>query len=281
MRTRTSIRVGNRSHRRTMVLILSVLLFLPPLALLVQSTGDENFCGTWCPRMFFIYRQGTELSAWLLGWLRNWAGVLLLGGMVVSTMLLGRIWCSRLCPVGGALELGSRLTPDAVKADFRKLPAVPIRYGYLAAYLIAPALGIGALTCSYCHFGTVPRLFGAAFVEADLAYFLRIGGVLNLALVLLLGVFARGGRAYCNLLCPMGAIDAVANRLGGRRGRRTRVEKSACTGCSHCNQACPNGAIVVSEDDGWARLNPYLCTSCRACEQVCESGAVRYGKHDG
>ena len=38
---------------------------------------------------------------------------------------------------------------------------------------------------------------------------------LALCLLLFLGVFAKGGRAYCNLLCPVGALDALVNRLRG------------------------------------------------------------------
>ena len=83
-------------------------------------------------------------------------------------------------------------------------------------YLLAPLFGLGSLCCSYCNFATAPRLIGAAFSGADLAFFLRTAGVINLLLLLVLGILARGGRGYCNLLCPVGALDALAARLGNR-----------------------------------------------------------------
>ena len=129
--------------------------------------------------MFFTWRQGMSGHEFLLGMLRSLYGVLLVLAILVSTLFLGRWWCSHLCPIGGATELGSRLIPQRLKIPYASVPAAPVRYGYLAVYLLAPALGIGSLCCSYCNFAAVPRLFGAMFNPADLAYYLRAAGLIN------------------------------------------------------------------------------------------------------
>ncbi|KJU86522.1 polyferredoxin, partial [Candidatus Magnetobacterium bavaricum] len=126
-------------------------------------------------------------------------GVALVVGIVASTFFFGRYWCSHLCPVGGAMEVGGRLVPRQLQIDYKHIPASSIRYGYLLVYLVAPAIGIGSLCCNYCNFAAIPRLFGAAFSEADMAYFLRGAGLVNLGLVAVLGVFAVGGRGYCSI----------------------------------------------------------------------------------
>jgi ferredoxin-type protein NapH len=262
-------------RHRTALLALGVVAFLPPLALVFQPSGDSSFCGTWCPRMFFSWRLGQSAHEFLLGFARAWIGVALVVGVLGVTLLAGRWWCSHACPVGGAMELGSRLVPRRLRIDFSRVPPAPVRYGYLGVYLLAPALGIGSLCCNYCNFATVPRILGAAFSRADLTYFLRGAGLVNLALVLVLGVFAKGGRAYCNLLCPVGALDALANRLGLRFGRRVRVDPARCTACGACAKVCPTWAIAA---DGKAAIDALACLPCRACETVCPEQAIAYAR---
>jgi ferredoxin-type protein NapH len=266
------------TRRRTLILAASVLLFLPPLALIPQLTADSNFCGTWCPRMFMIWRAGQSGTAWIGGLARAWAGVGLVAVMLVTTLFLGRYWCSHLCPVAAPLELGSRFIPRSLKLDFSRTPAPWFRYGYLLVYFVAPALALGSLCCSYCNFATVPRLFGAAFEGGDLAYFLRTQGLINLGLIVGLGLFSRGGRAYCNLLCPVGAIDALSNKFASRFGKRVRVREDECNGCGTCTDVCPTWAIDVEET---AKISQLSCMPCRQCESVCPTEAIYYGKKAG
>ena len=262
---------------RYAILVLTVFVFLPPLAILFQLTGNDRFCGTWCPRMFFVWRQGQTLGAYLFGFWRSYMGVALVAGVLATTYFLGRHWCSYLCPIGGLMELGSRVVPRFLKIDFSAIPAPALRYGYLSVYLLAPAIGIGSLCCNYCSFGTVPRLVGAVFSSADGAFFLRTAGVISLGLVVVLGFLAKGGRANCNLLCPVGALDALSNALGAKFGRRRMfVTPSKCNNCGTCAPACPVAAI--KDKDGKAKIDQLCCMPCRICEGVCPKGAIGYGK---
>jgi len=260
---------------RYWIILGGILLFLPPLSFLFQFVQDSNFCGTWCPRMFFVWRKGITGGEFLLGFLRSYMGVALVLTALISTLFLGRYWCSHLCPVGGTMELGSKIIPGFLKINFSGIPASAFRYGYLSVFFIAPAVGIGSLCCNYCNFATIPRLFGAAFSQADAAYFLRTAGLINLGLVVVLGFFAKGGRAYCNLLCPVGAMDALSNKLGSKLGKRVSVNVPKCNGCRLCMKVCPTWAIDVKEK---AEIDHLSCIPCRLCESVCVKGAIGYGK---
>jgi ferredoxin-type protein NapH len=266
---------GFFTRHRIWIMSLSLLLFLPPLSLIFQLTADKGFCGTWCPRMFFVWRHGSSANAYFAGFLRSYMGVILVFGVLALTLFRGRYWCSHLCPVGGCMELGSRLVPRFLKIDFSAIPAPAFRYGYLSVYFLAAALGTGSLCCSYCNFAAIPRMFGAAFSPADLAYFLRTAGFINLGLVILLGFLAKGGRAYCNLICPLGALDSLANRIGRPFGKRYGVSAVKCDGCGACKDRCPVWAIEMM---GKARINPFSCVPCGACLAACPHGAIRYGK---
>jgi ferredoxin-type protein NapH len=273
MATTTTKEASFWARHRTAILVLSLLLFLPPLAVLPQLSADSGFCGTWCPRMFWSWRKGENVSQFMVGIFRAWLGVALVIGILGATVLIGRQWCSHICPIGGSMELVSRLLPRRLHLSFRKVPAAPVRYGYLAVYILAPALGIGSLCCSYCNFASIPRFFGAAFSQADLAFFLRSAGVVELGLVVGLGFLARGGRAYCNFLCPIGALDALVSRLGARFGKRVRIDEKKCSQCGACADVCPTWAITTT---GKIDVDQLSCLPCRECEKVCDNGAIRF-----
>jgi len=260
---------------RYWIILAGIFLFLPPLSFLFQFTKDSNFCGSWCPRMFFVWRQGTEIGQWLMGWLRSYMGVALVLGMLLSTFFFGRYFCSHFCPIGGTTEVVSKLVPRFLKINYSGIPASPVRYGYLLAYFLAPLIGIGSICCIYCNFAIVPRLFGAAFSHADMAYFLRTAGLINLGLIVVLGFLAKGGRAYCNLLCPIGALDAISNGLGSKFGKRVRVNTSKCDACGDCAEVCPTWSIDVKEK---AKVDQLSCMPCRICEKICQREAISYGR---
>ena len=98
------------SKHRTLILIAGIVLFLPPLAAIVQLTGDVNFCGRWCPRMFFVWREGQTMTSFLMGFVRAYMGVALVVAILATTLAFGRYWCSHICPIASPLELGFSLT---------------------------------------------------------------------------------------------------------------------------------------------------------------------------
>jgi Fe-S-cluster-containing hydrogenase component 2 len=118
---------------------------------------------------------------------------------------------------------------------------------------------------------------GAAFSPADAAFFLRTAGLISLALVIVPGFLAKGGRANCNLLCPLGALDALVNAVGAKFGRRRMsLAPSKCSQCGKCVTACP--VTAIKEKGGSLQIDQWCCMPCRMCESVCSRGAISYGK---
>ncbi len=262
-----------QKYRYVLILATSVLL-LAPLALVPSLVGNPDLCGPLCMRRFFLFFPGmggedlarqVELAL---------VGVSFFAIILLVTFFFGRIWCSYLCPVGGVPELLSRLSGERWKLEYRWLPQIPIRYGYLLTFvLLMPMLGVSA--CTLCNFVTVPRVFQALSGDwQGIAFLVSTIGLVNLALLLLLGVFANKGRAYCQFLCPIGALDALVNRLGShfRFTRRIRVERNRCTGCNECARKCMCGAIRMVYKV--AVVDQLSCMSCHECADVCDWGAI-------
>jgi len=263
---------------RYLIIMISCLRFFAPFSFIPGAVGNDDLCGKMCMRRFFLYFPDMSLEDFATTITIAWMGVLLLAGIFISTFFFGRIWCSYMCPVGGFPELVSRTLNDRWKIEYRSLPQVPIRYGYFAVYvLLMPTLGISA--CTLCNFITVPRLFEAfSGVFGDnmrgFIFIFSTIGLVNLALLLLLGFFANKGRAYCQFLCPIGAMDGLINRLGAklRFTRRIRVERDRCTGCNICARNCMTGAIKMV--DRIAVVDQLSCMSCHECVDVCDWHAI-------
>ncbi len=266
--------IPNQQKYRYLLIMLSCSMFFAPLVFLPSLVGNPDLCGKLCMRRFYLLFPGMSPADLVNQVQVASIGVYMLATILITTFFYGRMWCAYICPVGGMPELVSRSLNDRWKIEYRALPQVPIRYGYFAVFLLLmPLLGISA--CTLCNFITVPRIFEAFSGGAKgIAFIFSAVGLVNIGLLFLLGFFASKGRAYCQFLCPIGAIDGLVNRLGARFHftRHIRVERDRCTGCNICARNCMTGAIQMK--DRIAVVDQLSCMSCHECVDVCEWGAI-------
>jgi ferredoxin len=98
-------------------------------------------------------------------------------------------------------------------------------------------------------------------------------------LLVLLGFLAVGGRAYCNFLCPIGAVDAIFNWLGSKIKflKRIRIDKTKCINCDLCIKECPVWAIERKENNT-TTINQISCMPCKICIEKCPEKAISFRK---
>ena len=195
--------------------------------------------------------------------------------LIVVSLWFGPLFCGWLCPAGAFSEYLSRLLPDKYKINWAQIvPLVPLRYGFFLGFLSSIILGLG-ISCSYCNYYALEIFVG----------YLHTGQLLSSSLSLLmtfvvsnifLGLFTKGGRGYCNLLCPVGTMCSLMHVLGqlvpGAFGMQ--VDKKLCVGCGLCRKKCPMQAVSITQ--GKAQINRHHCIVCGQCRQACPRKAIAY-----
>jgi polyferredoxin len=167
---------------------------------------------------------------------------------LILTLVLGRVWCGWVCPMGtvlywtrfrGAIERGDRLS-DRWWA---------VKYVLLLLILVAALLGLVPPALDWMGENAVPTGVGIAlFLAASMG----------------LNYFAD--LYWCRYLCPLGGALALLSRISPMR-RTVRVH---CNDCSVCVDACPMGAIDPRR--GFAN-EPGGCTVCIDCLTACTSSS--------
>ena len=155
--------------------------------------------------------------------------------LVALTLLLGRVYCSVICPLGIMQDGFAWFGKKAKKNRYSYSPAKNIlRYVMLVIMAIAIIAGIGsvvALLAPYSAYGRIVQsilapvwaFFNnllASWAEKEGSYsfytidiWLKSGITLGVAILTLvaLGILAwRNGRTYCNTVCPVGTWTAFA-----------------------------------------------------------------------
>ena len=132
---------------RKLRLTLAVLFFVAVTALFLDFTGTtvHTWLG-WTAKIQFL----PALLALNVG---------VIVALVLLTLLLGRVYCSVICPLGVMQDGISHLAGQRTKNRFRYSPAkTALRYTVLALFIAALAAGIGSLVALLAPYSAYGRI---------------------------------------------------------------------------------------------------------------------------
>ncbi len=195
--------------------------------------------------------------------------------LAVTSLWFGPLFCGRLCPAGGFSEFLSKLVPARCQLDLKaSLPLLPLRCGFFIGFLFSVWAGLG-VPCTYCNYYALELFVGFLHTGAIAGFSLSLLATFLLANVLL-GLFTKGGRGYCNLLCPVGAFNSLCHAVGQTLPGpfKMQVRAAKCVGCGKCAASCPMQAVEVKNRK--AAIDIRHCIVCGQCQQVCPMQAIAY-----
>ena len=249
--------------------------------------------------LLFLDFTGT-LHHWL-GWLAKIQflpavmalNVIVIVALVVLTLIFGRIYCSVICPLGIFQDILARIRRKKNKYSYSK-EVKWLRYPVLVLFIIAGVLGVGSLfqlLAPYSSFGRIATMIfqplwmlgnnvlatiaeradSYAFYSVDVwMKSLPVFIIALVTLVVLVVLAWRGGRTYCNTICPVGTILSFLARFSWLK---IRFDEDKCKNCSMCSKNCKAACI----DYKTHTVDYSRCVVCGNCIDKCKFGALKYG----
>ena len=220
-------------------------------------------------------------------------------GLVLLTLVFGRVYCSVICPLGvfqdGVAHLNvARKRRKKNRKPYSYSPELKwLRYGVWAVFVIALLVGVQALVAllaPYSAWGRIVQnlfqpvylwinnLFAAIAERAgsyafyDKEVWLRSLPTFLVALVTLVVVVIlawKNGRTYCNTICPVGTTLSFFSRFAMFR---PMIDTNVCKKCKSCEHNCKASCIDVENQT----IDYSRCVACFNCIDSCKLGGLKY-----
>lgn len=194
-------------------------------------------------------------------------------GLLLLTLLVGRIYCSVICPLGVFQDiviwlrrtLAKFIKPLRKRFKFNK-ESRWVRYPVAALVIgciIADLQLVVALIDPYSAYG---RMISS--VTGSVPAALLIAAIVTLVVIFLCAWI--WGRAWCNTICPVGTILGTVSRY---QIFGVRVNEDKCAKCGTCVRTCKASCI----EDGTIKIDYSRCVDCFDCIDSCKKGAISFG----
>lgn len=221
-----------------------------------------------CPLTWFacpIYTISEYIQFHAIPWLA-------LGLIAGFGVVFGRFFCGWICPMGLLQDL-----LHGIPSPKLRLPSFVrwLKYAFLFLGVGGAAYWAGKdvlyFFCQYCPVATMevtlPQMIAGRDLAMDAVRVLRLS-----VLTVVLALVFFNIRGFCKMMCPVGALIAVANKFSLFT---IKLDPAACIHCGKCTKSCPMGVPVEDSSHTGRSINRHTeCIECLTCEQVCPVNAI-------
>jgi polyferredoxin len=190
--------------------------------------------------------------------------------LFILSLVVARLWCGWLCPMGAWQEICSPVIKHTVKEGWRN----GIKYGVTVLWLAVIGYsfsGAGGIRSVDPFFGTVN---GISISSPEV---LMIVGII-FGFIFIVAYFT-GRRGTCHVFCPIAALMITGRKIRNLTGwpaLQLSGDASRCIDCKQCSKECPMGLDV----NGMVRkgiMENAECIMCASCADTCPKDAITYG----
>ena len=269
---------------RKIRIVLAAIFFLGITLLFLDFTGTIHAWLGWMAKVQFL----PAVLALNFG---------VIVGLLLLTLLFGRVYCSVICPLGVMQDIISWIHGKTKKKNrfrFSYSPAKKwLRYGVLAVFVITFVLGahsIAILVAPYSAYGRIAanlfapvyhlgnnalawcaeRIDSYAFYSVEIWIKSVSTFVIAILTLVITGLLAwKHGRTWCNTICPVGTVLGFFSRFSLFA---PVINTDKCRNCGLCSKQCKAACINMKEHE----IDYSRCVACMDCLESCKEGAIHY-----
>ena len=258
--------------------------------------------------LLFLDFTGT-LHAWL-GWMAKIqflpavlaANFIITAVLLLLTLLLGRVYCSVICPLGVMQDIISWIHGKTKKKNRFRFSYSParnwLRYSVLILFILGLILGahsIAVIIAPYSAYGRIAanlfapiyqwgnnllawvaeRADSYAFYSVDVWIKSVSAFIIAAVTFVVVGILAwKHGRTWCNTICPVGTVLGFLSRFSIFA---PVIDTEKCRSCGLCEKQCKASCINIKEH----QIDYSRCVVCMDCIDTCKDGAIHYALRKG
>ncbi len=214
--------------------------------------------------------------------------------LIVLTLLLGRAYCSVICPLGIMQDMFGWLGKKQKKNRYSHSKEKRwLRYGVWVVFVICLIIGFAPVTTLLAPYSAYGRIVNTLFkplydllqnglaalesgyesyMFSNVELWMRSVTTMTVALLTLVivGLLAwKNGRTYCNTICPVGTTLGIFSRFSLLK---VRLDKEKCKNCGMCEKNCKASAI----DFRTGEIDYSRCVVCGDCIDKCKFDSLHY-----
>lgn len=183
---------------------------------------------------------------------------------VILTLLLGKVFCSWICPGYLLFELTGKLRRVLRLAEVQ--PG-EVTFSHANKYVF---LVVGLVIAAVFSAPIFALIYPPAVISR--AVHAWIFGTALVGMLILLGVIVAfelfvSPRWWCRTMCPGGALYGL---IGWARPVRVKLKTDLCTGCKDCIPVCEAGINPITQSSS------IECDNCGVCLRHCNHNALYY-----
>jgi polyferredoxin len=197
--------------------------------------------------------------------------IAILAALVVLTLLVGRIYCSVICPLGVWQDIvnwiSSRRKGKKRRFHYKKENRW-LRNGIWVLYFAALVADVQVAIALLAPYSAWGRIVQSVLNPMGMGWAVVAVAAVTLVVTGLLAWI--GGRTYCNTICPVGTTLGIFSNftLFG-----PVIDADKCTHCHGCEKQC-KASCIDSENQ---KIDYSRCVDCFDCIDDCKFGAIRLG----
>lgn len=190
----------------------------------------------------------------------------------VATLVLGRIYCSTICPCGASIDFFTKILRRRRFHFSYAPPSNRLRYSILVIVVSCSLLGFTVMLALLDPYSAFARIVNACFRPLAVGVAGLIVAALTLGLIMFFS--ARRGRIICNTVCPVGTLLGTISRVSLYH---PDINTDLCINCRKCVDVCSSQCINLTDHV----VDASRCVVCFHCMDVCPNAAITYrrGRH--